>query len=64
MLIRGQGDPSGRVGGAIGGASVQGQPVLPGGGGGRSARVADVIIPKTYPKLQLAQHFALGTLIE
>ena len=35
MLILGQGEPSGIVGGSGSDSSVHGQPVLPGGGGGK-----------------------------
>lgn len=40
MLMHGQGRPSGIVGGSGGVTSAQGQPVLPGGGGGRLFKFA------------------------
>ena len=39
MEMRGQGEPSVRVGGKGGVSTVHGQPVLPSGGGGSSAKV-------------------------
>ena len=44
MLIRGQGEPSGIVFGSESLASVQGQPVLPGGGGGSSVMLGQRIV--------------------
>jgi len=44
MLIRGQEELSGNLSGSNGISSVQGQPVLSGGGGGSSVRVGQRII--------------------
>ena len=43
MLIRGHGEPSGIVSGSCGLSSVHGQPVLPGGGGGISVTLGQLM---------------------
>ena len=45
MEMRGQGVPSGRTAGSCGVSTVHGQPVLPAGGGGRSASVGQRMTP-------------------